>query len=289
MDNSGDLPNTRTSRHTRTSTTSGEGDRPDRAARPDSAGVDRVLTEIRSFWDADAETYDNSRGHRPTSPAVMAAWSRALERLLPPSPARVIDVGAGTGFLSLIAARLGHKVTAVDLSTQMLDKLQRSARREGLEIDVVVSAADGLEAAGSAARGSFDAVMERHLLWTLPDPHKALEAWRRVVPDGRLLLVESVWGRIDPIEMVRQRVMHAVQTWRKQPPDHHASYSDEIRKSLPLGAGTPPSKLVEMARAAGWRLPRLERLRDIEWSERLDLPLPERLVGVTPRFAILAT
>src|SRR5579862_1160316 len=89
-----------------------------------------VLDEIRDFWDADAPTYDNSPGHHPKSPAVMAAWTAALAQLLPAGSARVLDVGAGTGFLSLIAARLGHKVTAVDLSTQMLDKLGASARRE---------------------------------------------------------------------------------------------------------------------------------------------------------------
>jgi SAM-dependent methyltransferase len=241
----------------------------------------QVLDEIRSFWDADAPTYDNSPGHHPQSPAVMAAWTAALQSLLPPGSARVLDVGAGTGFLSLIAARLGHKVTAVDLSPQMLEKLERSARREGLAIDVVVSAAD-------KPPEGFDAVMERHLLWTLPDPGGALESWRRAVPDGRLLLVESIWGRFDPIEKLRELAVHRLHKLRRQPPDHHSSYSDAIRKALPLGGGTPPSRLVEMVEVAGWRVPRLERLRDIEWAERFHLPLPERLLGVSPRFVVVA-
>lgn len=251
-------------------------------ANPENSGPDHVLDEIRSFWDADAPTYDNSPGHRPTNPAVMAAWTAALERLLPAGSARVLDVGAGTGFLSLIAARLGHKVTAVDLSTQMLDKLQMSARNEGLEIEVVVSPAD------KPPQG-FDAVMERHLLWTLPDPQSALAAWRGAAPDGRLLLLESIWGRIDPLEIVRERVTHRLQKLRRQPPDHHSSYSDAVRRSLPLGTGTLPSKLVEMVAEAGWRVPRLERLRDVEWAERSNLPMLERAVGVSPRFVVVAS
>jgi SAM-dependent methyltransferase len=245
-----------------------------------------VLDEIRDFWDADAATYDNSPSHHPKSPAVMAAWTAALERLLPVGSARVLDVGAGTGFLSLIAARLGHKVTAVDLSTQMLDKLQVSARSEGLEIEVLVGSADAPPERFAAA---FDAVMERHLLWTLPDPGGALASWRPVAPDGRLLLVESLWGRVDQIEEARGRLSHRLQKLRRNPPDHHSSYSDAVRKSLPLGTGTSPSKLVDMASRAGWRVPRLVRLRDVEWAERGDLPLLERLVGLPPRFVVVAS
>lgn len=256
-----------------------------RSVSTDSGPI-RVLDEIRSFWDADAHTYDNAPGHHPRNPAVMAAWTAALKGLLPAGRARVLDMGAGTGFLSLIAARLGHEVTAVDLSPQMLEKLQMSARREGLAIDVKVSAADE-PPSGFNAEG-FDAVMERHLLWTLPDPQGALESWRRAAPDGRLLLVESLWGRVDPIEMIRERARHRLHKLRRQPPDHHSSYSDAIRSALPLGGGTAPSRLVEMAEAAGWRIPRLQRLRDVEWTERFHLPVPERLLGVSPRFVVVA-
>jgi hypothetical protein len=115
-----------------------------------------------------------------------------------------------------------------------------------------------------------------------------LESWRRAVPDGRLLLVESIWGRFDPIEKLRELAVHRLHKLRRQPPDHHSSYSDAIRKALPLGGGTPPSRLVEMVEVAGWRVPRLERLRDIEWAERFHLPLPERLLGVSPRFVVVA-
>src|SRR5580692_6937640 len=136
-----------------------------------------ILDDIRRFWDDDAATYDNAPGHHPTSAAVQAAWTAALASLLPPPPARVLDCGAGTGFLSLIAARLGHRVTALDLSSQMLAKLRGAAEAEGLAIAVVVAPAH-------EPPPGFDAVMERHLLWTLPDPVAALTAWRAAAPGG---------------------------------------------------------------------------------------------------------
>jgi hypothetical protein len=40
---------------------------------------------------------------------------------------------------------------------------------------------------------------------------------------------------------------------------------------------------------AGWVAPRLVRLRDVEWATVLEQPFPERLLGVAPRFAVVAT
>ena len=111
-------------------------------------------------------------GIAPPSAAVQAAWTAALEALLPPAPARVLDCGAGTGFLSLIAARLGHRVTALDLSPGMLAKLPRRGGGRG------ASTSPWWPAPPHEPPPGFDVVIERHLLWTLPDPAAALAAWR---------------------------------------------------------------------------------------------------------------
>lgn len=147
-----------------------------------------TLTEIRQFWDADAATYDHSASHHPSTALARAAWARTLERLLPPPPTRVLDVGAGTGFLTLLAARLGHRVTALDLSAQMLDRLRAKATAEDLDVEVVEGAADQPPDSG------FDTAIERHLVWTLPDPRSTLARWRAAAPAGRLVLLESAWG-----------------------------------------------------------------------------------------------
>src|SRR5262245_30250057 len=147
-----------------------------------------LADSVRRFWDADAATYDRSSDHRAATATEQAAWSAALAHLLPPAPARVLDAGAGTGFLSLAAARLGYQVTALDLSPGMLARLRESAEREDLRIVAVEGGAEQPPA------GPFDAVIERHLLWTLPDPAAALTAWRQAAPAGRLVLFEGLWG-----------------------------------------------------------------------------------------------
>jgi SAM-dependent methyltransferase len=242
-----------------------------------------VLDEIRDWWDDDAATYDDAPGHRPRTAAEWAAWSAALARLLPPLPARVLDCGAGTGFLSLIAARLGYQVTAIDLSVQMLDRLRAAATTARLDIETVEGPADQVPA------GQFEAVMERHLVWTLPDPGAVLRVWRSAVgSSGRLVLVGGLWGSADRVERRRAQLREWFRRWQGRPANHHGEYPGEVREVLPLAQGTHPSVLAGLVETAGWRAPRLERLRDVEWAMTLALSPLERVLGVTPRFAIVA-
>lgn len=238
---------------------------------------------LRKYWDRDSRTYDEAESHAPRSPAVNAAWRGALARLLPPAPARVLDVGAGTGFVSLNLARLGHRVTAVDSAPGMLDRLRAKAADEGLEIETVEA-----DAAGPPP-GPFDAVVERHVMWTLPDPADALGSWRRVAPAGRLVLLESAWGGgADLPERLRGRARELLRTVRGRPGAHHASYEPGWHAALPLGSGTSPQRLTGLVGESVWGPARLYRLRDVEWATLSTLPPWERMLGVAPRFAVVA-
>jgi SAM-dependent methyltransferase len=238
---------------------------------------------VRAWWDADADTYDHSSDHgwAAASPAVRAAWNAALHRFLPGPGSRVLDVGAGTGFLSLAAARLGHRVTALDLSEGMLARLGEHADREGLTVEVVHGGAE------NPPPGPFDAVIERHLMWTLPDPEAALTAWRAAAPEGRLVLFEGLWGRSDPVEALRGQAREGLRRLRGDPDHHHGSYDPETVAELPLARGASPDQLVDLVEAAGWGPVRLERLGDVEWAQLLQLPASARLLGVTPKFAVV--
>jgi SAM-dependent methyltransferase len=241
-----------------------------------------LTDRVRAYWDADAATYDDSPNHGAASPAERAAWNAALARLLPAPPCRVLDAGAGTGFLSLACARLGHRVTALDLSAGMLERLRATAERDGLAVEVVQAGAE------SPPPGPFDAVVERHLLWTLPDPGAALAAWLRAAPNGRLVLFEGLTGQADPVEHLLEQTREGVRRLRGEPDHHHDRYDPAVVEALPLAGGTHPDRLVELVEGAGWGPARLERLRDIEWTRLLRQPPAARVLGVTPRFAVVA-
>jgi SAM-dependent methyltransferase len=246
--------------------------------------MNAVTEAFRSYWDTDAMTYDDSASHHPRTAAEQAAWSGVLRRLLPPPPAKVLDVGAGTGFVSILLARQGYEVTALDLAPGILAWLKEKAQTAGL--DVRTREGDAAE----PPRDDFDAVVERHLLWTLLGPGAALDAWHEAAPTGRLLLLESLWGAPGgPTEQLRRSCHSVMRHLRGQGPDHHADYDPEVRARLPLGAGTTPERLVTLVESSTWGAARLERLRDVEWATRQALLSPlDRLVGVSPRFAVVA-
>jgi SAM-dependent methyltransferase len=241
-----------------------------------------IAGEIQAFWDDDAAGYDNTDSHHPRRLPEIAAWSGALRRLLPAPPARVLDAGAGTGFLSLLLAGQGYDVTALDLSARMLDAAAAKAARHGLDIRTVH---------GDAARppaGTFDIVVERHLIWTLPDPAAALAAWHEVAPAGRLALIEGSWGAAAGLDGLRAGARAAAQRIRGAAPGHHGHYSSRVLNALPLGNGISPADAIALVQASPWGAARLERLRDIEWAVLDGRGLLDQLLGTPPRWAITA-
>jgi SAM-dependent methyltransferase len=144
--------------------------------------------EIRDVWDAEAATFDDEPDHGLRDPITRAAWRDLLLGHLPPAPARVADLGCGTGTLSVLLAGEGYDVTGVDLSPEMI--LRARAKAAGHDATFAV----GDAADPDLPPGSFDVVLSRHVLWALPDPAAGLARWVELLaPGGRLLLVEGRW------------------------------------------------------------------------------------------------
>jgi SAM-dependent methyltransferase len=239
-----------------------------------------ISEEIQQFWDLDANVYDRSPSHHPRRPHEQAAWRAELRRLLPDPPARVLDAGAGTGFLSLLLAGLGYEVTAMDLSSGMLEKLRTKAAGQGLGVQAVQADA------ASPPDGPFDAVVERNLLWTLPDPAVALAAWRQAAPAGRLVLFEGSWGKLAGIPGLQARARVLAERIRGAAPDHHDHYTERVLGALPHGDGIAPADVVSLVNASPWGPARLERLRDVEWAMLQGRGLLDQILGTGERWAV---
>ncbi len=118
---------------------------------------------------------------------MRAAWRDLLRDLLPPAPARVADLGCGTGTLSKLLTEEGYDVTGVDFSPEMI--LRARAKAPGVEFVEADAAAPPLDPA------AYDVVLSRHVLWAMPDPAAALARWQDLLaPGGRLVLVEGSWS-----------------------------------------------------------------------------------------------
>ncbi|MGA4965837.1 class I SAM-dependent methyltransferase [Streptomyces pseudogriseolus] len=158
----------------------------------DTSGVD---------WDARAATFDEEPDHGLRDLRVRAAWAARLRDWLPGRPGDVLGLGCGTGSLSLLAAEHGHRVTGVDRSPAMVELArQKLAGRHAvfLQGDAARPPVDGER---------YDAVLVRHVLWTLPEPDRVLRRWRDLLrPGGRLVLVEGVWGTVSPVGIPADRL-----------------------------------------------------------------------------------
>lgn len=142
-------------------------------------------------WDAAADSFDEEPDHGLLDPAVRDAWAGRLESWLPATRGDLLDLGCGTGRLSLLAAGQGHRVTAVDRSPRMAE--QARAKLAGTGSEVLV----GDAARPPVGERAFDVIVARHVVWLLPDPAAALAHWFGLLkPGGRLILIEGVWGGV---------------------------------------------------------------------------------------------
>ncbi|MBU6532807.1 class I SAM-dependent methyltransferase [Streptomyces sp. NPDC057245] len=152
-------------------------------------------------WEALAATFDDEPDHGLRDAGVRRAWAARLASWLPERPGDVLDLGSGTGSLSLLVAEQGHRVTGVDLSPAMVEL----ARSKLAGRDAAFLTGDA--AAPPVGEQRFDAVLVRHVLWTLPDPGRALRHWQELLrPGGRLVLVEGVWGSVAPVGIPADRL-----------------------------------------------------------------------------------
>jgi ubiquinone/menaquinone biosynthesis C-methylase UbiE len=241
-----------------------------------------VHARIRDYWDRDSDTYDETRSHAISDPLEAAAWRQALADALPEPGSKVLDVGAGTGALSLLAAELGYEVTALDLSPGMLGRAELKAKERGLDERMRFVVGSGTEAPG----GPFDAVMERHVLWTLPDPVGALARWREA--SSRLVLFEGVWGEDDLRRRAKDLAAEWLRRFMRVPDDHHAPYPQEVLAELPLARLPSPAPLIDAVYEAGWSAVRIKRLRDVEWAAKLHEPWPLGSLEQRSRYTIVA-
>ncbi|MFF8290192.1 class I SAM-dependent methyltransferase [Streptomyces sp. NPDC016309] len=149
-----------------------------------------VTAAVTTYWDTAAESFDDEPDHGMRAAPTRAAWARLVRSWIPSGPADVLDVGCGTGSMSLLLAERGHRVTGVDLAPRMTGRARAKFAAAGLAGRFLTG--DATHPPTGEER--FDVVLCRHLVWTLPDPEAALRDWvGRLRPGGRLVLVEGRW------------------------------------------------------------------------------------------------
>ncbi|PTQ75997.1 class I SAM-dependent methyltransferase [Celeribacter persicus] len=215
------------------------------------------LTEdIRNYWSRRSKTFDFAFGHRIAAGREAEAWAQPMRDHLGEPPCRVLELACGTGEVTRLVHDLGHDVTALDFSEDMLAIARaKHAGKPRLRF-LMADAGRTME-----PDESYDAILCRHLVWTLVEPEAAFADWFRIMrPGGRLLIFDGNWAKPSPSG---RWAAHLLALWDRLSPDPHydGAMSDAhgtIMERLPFGKGLTFDMLAPMLADAGFNM--IERL-----------------------------
>ena len=192
-----------------------------------------IQDNINRYWTGRAASYDAHHVRQFGNAEIRAGWTDVWTRALPAPPARVLDVGTGTGHVSVLLAGLGYAVTGIDLAEEMLARAREKAATLPNPPDLLL----GDAVAPEFPPGSFDVVTSRYVLWTLRTPEEALRNWLALLrPGGLLAAVDSTWfpAGVHPSGAIAEL------------------YDRDVLSLLPLAEATSIEATADAVRAAGF-------------------------------------
>lgn len=241
--------------------------------------------EIRAYWSGRAASFDQQVGHAIKSEAELAAFQALLRQSFGAEPREVLDLACGTGEITRALLSLGHKVTAIDFSEEML---ARARAKHGAAARILPGDAEHL----LDDDASYDALVTRHLVWTLTDPEAALAEWFRVLkPGGRLLVIDGDWINRTWL----QRQLNRAATFLRERAGAAASDADReafdaIARRFFFRDGLSAERLGAMLRQAGFaRIEPADYAKVVRAQQRHGTLHDALRLASSTRFALLAT
>ena len=150
--------------------------------------MDKLKDKIEKYWNWRSSSYalDVEK-----SPETEKAWDTTIKTLAKSGQNQdALDIGTGPGQLAFYLAGAGFNVTGLDISPEMINKARKRAEEMEHSIDFRTGDAEHLDFPDN----SFDVVVSRNLIWTLPNPDLALKEWHRVLkPGGRIIVSDGFW------------------------------------------------------------------------------------------------
>ncbi|WP_421908649.1 class I SAM-dependent methyltransferase [Methanolacinia petrolearia] len=234
-----------------------------------------LKSEIADSWNAEADYYDSHVSHGIQTGEEKKLWIEAFEAVLPAGngPLDILDVGCGTGARGLILSGRGHNVTGLDLSEGMMNIGRRKAKDTGLSM--VFQSGDAENP--PFEDGTFDCVINRHLLWTLPNPDAALGNWCRVLKaGGKVLVIDGLWDDGKLSTKTKRKISRTIAKIVEKHP-HESRYGEDLSSSLPNLGGVPEEKAKEYFSKAGLAEISVKSLAHIRENQKKRLNWYEKL------------
>lgn len=143
------------------------------------------MEDVKGSFEHISEWWDEKAGDSGDPYNRFLILPALLETLGDPSGARILDVGAGNGMSSRALARLGARVTGVEISPSLVNLARLRERAEPFGVEYVISDAAHMP---MFAAETFDSVVMNMVLMDAENAEGILqEAARVLVPGGRFV------------------------------------------------------------------------------------------------------
>ena len=219
---------------------------------------DERKERIVNYWEKRSDSFLVQKRQELHS-AMAERWMKEIRGQLPEGKKlRILDVGCGAGFFSILLAKEGHQVTGIDLTPDMIKNARLLAEEEKVSCEFQVMDAENPE----FQEETFDVVISRNLTWTLPHVQHAYQEWIRVLKKGGILLnFDANYGITDFSNVADLPENHAHNILG----DDMMRECEEIKRQLPISSYSRPA----------WDL---ETLGALELKEfKLDLGISSRI------------
>lgn len=125
---------------------------------------------------------------------------------------RVLDAGAGSGYVAMHMAEKGLNVQAIDITPMHLEDARRNVQKRGLDDKVSVSWGDFHDLA-EYSNGSFDGIYTMETFVHAEDPYQVLRNFYRLLrPGGVLIHNEADFSRNSTLLQDVLRLSHCQNT-----------------------------------------------------------------------------
>ena len=150
--------------------------------------------QIVHYWEKRSESFLEQTRSELANP-IAKRWMKEIEKQIPAGRRlKILDVGCGAGFFSILLAKEGHEVFGIDLTPEMIENAIQLAEEENADCCFQVMDAEN----PMFADETFDVVISRNLTWTLPNAEHAYGEWMRVLKTGGVLLnFDANYGKED--------------------------------------------------------------------------------------------
>lgn len=196
---------------------------------------------------------------------------------------KILDIGTGPGFFTIILAEQGYQVTAADCTEAMIQCARINGERHGIKAKYQVADAQNLPFEDE----SFDLIVSRNVAWTIIDAEKAYKEWKRVLkPNGVVLIFDANWNiRLFDEKKAQEDAADLAEVKRLYPdyPLHlRTPEMEEFRRSMPMCAKHRPQWDFELLLRAGYQkiecIPSLNEWIYTEEEKIMNRSVPEFLL-----------